>query len=42
MGASFTIADLQKSFLDDEIKTLKEGIESFLEMHGIEIKTEKK
>ena len=36
------IADLQKSFLDDEIKTLKEGIESFLEMHGIEIKTEKK
>jgi len=36
------IADLQKSFLDDEIKTLKEGIESFLEMNGIEIKTEKK
>jgi len=36
------IADLEKSFLDDEIKTLKEGIESFLEMNGIEIKTEKK
>ena len=36
------IADLQKSFLDDEIKTLKEGIESFLGMNGIEIKTEKK
>ena len=36
------IADLEKSFLDDEIKSLKDGIESYLEMHGIEIKTEKK
>ena len=36
------MADLQKAHFDDEIKTLKEGIESFLEMHGIEIKTEKK
>ena len=35
------IADLQKSFLDDEIKTLKEGIESFLEMNGIEITAKK-
>ena len=35
------INDLQKAFHDDEIKTLKEGIVSYLEMHGEDISKKK-
>ena len=35
------INDLQKAFNDDEIKTLKEGIVSYLEMHGEDISKKK-
>lgn len=35
------INDLQKSYHNDEIKTLKEGIVSYLEMHGEDISKKK-